>query len=117
MTRKSFVCSLVLLILSFIIVHVYGESFHVRKVSDGSHHETIRRLQSLKASLTRHDSIASTPSSSFSPSPSPSSQPSEVNSIMHNIELWFLFSCRTSTVFEGVQDGPLHICAGLRKQF
>ncbi|CAI8590021.1 unnamed protein product [Vicia faba] len=78
MTRKSLICSLVLvMIVSFVIIHVCGENFHVRKISNGNHHETIRRLQSLKASLTRHDSIASTPSSSFSHSPSPSSQPSE----------------------------------------
>lgn len=77
MTRKSLVCSLVLVIVSFVIVHVYGENFHVRKISDGNYHETLRRLQSLKASLTRHDSIASTPSFS----PSPSSLPSEVNKL------------------------------------
>ncbi|CAL5184458.1 unnamed protein product [Lathyrus oleraceus] len=71
MTRKSLVCSLVLVIVLW--NHVYGENFHVRKISDGNYHETLRRLQSLKASLTRHDSIASTPSFS----PSPSSLPSE----------------------------------------
>lgn len=63
-------------VVCFIVIGVYGDkNLPTRKISDGNYHETIRRLQSFKASLTRHDSIASTPSSSFAPSPS--SQPAE----------------------------------------
>lgn len=63
-------------VVCFIVIGVYGDkNLPTRKISDGNYHETIRRLQSFKASLTRHDSIVSTPSSSFAPSPS--SQPAE----------------------------------------
>ncbi|XP_004487915.1 polygalacturonase QRT3-like [Cicer arietinum] len=67
MTGKSIVCSL---LLCFIVIGVYGENFSSRTIPNGKHLEAIHRLKSFKASLTRHDSIASTPSSSVSPSTS-----------------------------------------------
>ncbi|XP_004487910.1 polygalacturonase QRT3 [Cicer arietinum] len=75
MTRKSIVCSFLLGVSCFIVIGVYGENMLSRTISKGNYHDAIRGLHSFKTSLTRHDSIASTTSSSFSPSPS--SQPTE----------------------------------------
>lgn len=64
-------------VVCFIVIGVHGDkNLPARKISDGNYHVTMRKLQSFKTSLTRHDSFASTPSSSFAPSPS--SQPAEV---------------------------------------
>ncbi|KAJ1393117.1 Pectin lyase fold/virulence factor [Sesbania bispinosa] len=79
MARRSLVWSLLLVVACFILVCACGENLPPRTISGGNYHESIHRLQSFKASLTRHDSIASEPSS-FSPlssSPSPSPQPIE----------------------------------------
>ncbi|CAJ2637657.1 unnamed protein product [Trifolium pratense] len=77
MTRKSLViCSLFLEVVCFIVIGVHGEKNEpIGKISGENYHETIDRLKSFRKSLTRHDSIASTPSSSFSSPPSP--QPNE----------------------------------------
>jgi hypothetical protein len=86
MTRKSLVfCSLFLEVVCFIVIGVHGEkNLPIGKISGGNYDETMHRLQSFRKSLTKHDSIASTPSSSFSSSPS--SQPTEVNSLMQNFD-------------------------------
>jgi len=79
-------------VVCFIVIGVYGDkNVPTRKISDGNHHVTMRRLQSFKASLTRHDSIASTPSSSFAPSPS--SQPAEVYIIQSYAQPWAFDFC------------------------
>lgn len=83
MARKpSLVLSLFLWVACFIVIGAYGEkNLPHMTISGGKHHVAIQRLQSFKASLTRHDSIASAPSSfsaSSSPSPSPSPQPFQV---------------------------------------
>ncbi|KHN47731.1 Polygalacturonase QRT3 [Glycine soja] len=54
-----------------IVIGSYEESLPPRTFSSNNYHEAIPRLQSFKASLTRHDSIASAPSS-LSPFSTPS---------------------------------------------
>ncbi|KAK7303858.1 hypothetical protein RJT34_14775 [Clitoria ternatea] len=79
MTTTSLPRSFLLWVACFILVGASGQNLPPRTtISSGNYHEAIQRLQSFQASLTtRHDSIASPPSS-FSPSyaPSPSLSPS-----------------------------------------
>ncbi|KAL2604042.1 hypothetical protein AAZX31_09G049900 [Glycine max] len=75
MARKTLAWSLLLGMACSIVIGSYEESFPTRTFSSNNYHEAIQRLQSFKASLTRHDSIASA-SSSLSTFSSPSSAPS-----------------------------------------
>ncbi|XP_061366706.1 polygalacturonase QRT3 [Gastrolobium bilobum] len=76
MTRRSLILSLLLGLACFIVIGAYGEkNLPPRTISGSKYHEAIHKLQSFKVSLTRHDSIASEPPSSFSPSSSPSPSP------------------------------------------
>ncbi|TKY50169.1 Polygalacturonase QRT3 [Spatholobus suberectus] len=59
-------------ITSFFMTHAYGENMPLRTLSGVTHEEAMHGLKAFKASITRRDSIASTPPShSHSPSPSP----------------------------------------------
>ncbi|KAL2340153.1 hypothetical protein Fmac_008093 [Flemingia macrophylla] len=77
MATRSLVMSLLLGMACSIVIGSYQEILPPRAIYRVNYHEETRRLQSFKASLTRHDSLASTPSfSSPSSSPSPSPSPS-----------------------------------------
>ena len=64
-------------ITCFYVTYSYGENMPQRTLSRGTHQEALLGLKALKASITRRDSIASTPPS-FSPSPTPSPLPPQV---------------------------------------
>lgn len=85
--RTCIVWSLFLGVACFIVIGAYGENLPPRTISGGNYHEAIRRLHALKASLTRHDSIASAPSSSYSLSSSPSPLPSQVIQLCSSFSL------------------------------
>ncbi|KAE9598699.1 hypothetical protein Lal_00022477 [Lupinus albus] len=72
MAKRSLLWSLLQGMLScFIVISTYAKNLpHSRTISSGNYHEAIHRLHAFKASLTRYDSIASTPS--YSPSSLPS---------------------------------------------
>ncbi|RDY08272.1 Polygalacturonase QRT3, partial [Mucuna pruriens] len=71
MAGKSLALSLLLGMACSIVIGSYEESLSPSTISSGNYHKAIQRLHSFKASLTRHDSIASPPSS-LSPSSTPS---------------------------------------------
>ncbi|KAL2951130.1 hypothetical protein AAZX31_19G029700 [Glycine max] len=63
-------------ITCFCVTDSYGANMPLRTLYGGTHQEALLGLEAFKASITRRDSIASTPPS-FSPSPSPSPLPSQ----------------------------------------
>ncbi|XP_027339119.1 polygalacturonase QRT3 [Abrus precatorius] len=80
-------CSLLLGVACFIVIGALGENFPPKS---GNYHESIQRLQTFKASLTRHDSIASAPSY-ISPSPSPSPSPLSFQGV-NNARVYYVTS-------------------------
>lgn len=99
MAKRSLVWSLLLVleISCFIVISTYGENLPPRTISGGKYHEAISRMQAFKASLTRHDSIASTPSS-ISPSSSPSPLPFQV-STPFSLVFFYLGKCQMFDFF------------------
>ncbi|KAK2366022.1 polygalacturonase QRT3 [Trifolium repens] len=82
MARKSLLWFMLLLMMasssnSSYVTHAYNGKLPLRTISGATHHhEAMLQLNAFKVSFTKHDSIASPPSS-FSPSPSPSPMPSQ----------------------------------------
>ncbi|KAK2420090.1 polygalacturonase QRT3 [Trifolium repens] len=82
MARKSPLWFMLLLMMASssnysYVTHAYNGILPLRTISGATHHhEAMLQLNAFKVSFTKHDSIASPPSS-FSPSPSPSSMPSQ----------------------------------------
>jgi len=68
---------MLLIMPCFFVTHAYKVKLPLRTISGGTHRDAMLQLTAFKASLTKHDSIASPPSS-LSPSPSPSPMPSQV---------------------------------------
>jgi len=58
-------------ITCFFVTDAYVENMHLRTLSGVTHEEAMFGLKAFKASITRRDSITSTPPS-YSPSPLPS---------------------------------------------
>jgi hypothetical protein len=83
MARKSLLWFMLLLMMasssnSSYVTHAYNGKLPLRTISGATHHhEAMLQLNAFKVSFTKHDSIASPPSS-FSPSPSPSPMPPQV---------------------------------------
>lgn len=67
MAKISPLWFILLSMASFFVSHAFGGNLPLRIISSVTHHETLLGMKAFKASLTKHDSIAS-----FSPSPSPS---------------------------------------------
>lgn len=68
--RVTLMWFLLLGMACFFVTYAYNENLHPRTISGVNHHEAMLKMKAFKASLTRHDSIASAPSSSPSPLPS-----------------------------------------------
>ncbi|XP_041028774.1 polygalacturonase QRT3 [Juglans microcarpa x Juglans regia] len=71
---KALIFSMLMGLASFIVIHVNGEHSPVGRFSGDHYHDQIRKMQALRSSFVRHDSVSLAPPS-ISPSPSYAQQP------------------------------------------
>lgn len=74
---KALIFSMLMGLASFniVILHVNGEQSPVGRFSGDHYHDQIRKIQALRSSSVRHDSVSLAPSISASPSYAPAQQP------------------------------------------